>query len=65
MALSRKIDLPSTQEMMDSVESFYAELEASGKPKRLAHNMATTQVKLRLEACRCRVSCADIESWAM
>lgn len=43
MALSRKIDLPSTQEMMDSVESFYAELEASGKPKRLAHNMATTQ----------------------
>lgn len=43
MALSNKIDLPSPQEMMNSVEKFYAELQASGKAKRWAHCLTSTQ----------------------
>ncbi|KAG0606057.1 hypothetical protein M758_9G109900 [Ceratodon purpureus] len=43
MALSGKISLPSPQEMINLVQDFYAKLEASGKTKRLAHNLATSQ----------------------
>ena len=44
MALSGRVELPPVEEMMQSVEAFYAKLEASGKSKRLAHNLSTTQV---------------------
>lgn len=44
MALSGRVALPPVEEMMQSVEAFYAKLEASGKSKRLAHNLSTTQV---------------------
>jgi hypothetical protein len=44
MALSGRVGLPPVEEMMQSVEAFYAKLEASGKSKRLAHNLSTTQV---------------------
>lgn len=43
MALSGKISLPSPQEMTNSVQDFYAKLEASGKTKRFTHNMAISQ----------------------
>jgi len=44
MALSGKVTLPSTQEMMNSVQDYYVKLAASGKTKRLAHNLDTSQV---------------------
>lgn len=44
MALSGRVGLPPVEEMMQSIEAFYAKLEASGKSKRLAHNLSTTQV---------------------
>ncbi|CAN6460757.1 unnamed protein product [Victoria cruziana] len=37
--LSGRIALPTEQEMMDDVEAFYAQLEATGYPKRYTHNM--------------------------
>lgn len=45
MALSGRVELPSVAEMLQSVEAFYAKLEASGKSKRSAHNAIAFQVK--------------------
>jgi len=43
MALSGKATLPSRQEMMNSVQDFYAKLAVSDKTKRFAHYLATSQ----------------------
>ena len=45
MALSGRVELPSVAEMLQSVEAYYAKLEASGKTKRSAHTVFAFQVK--------------------
>ncbi|XP_077235943.1 flavin-containing monooxygenase FMO GS-OX-like 3 isoform X2 [Tasmannia lanceolata] len=42
--LSGRIALPSQEEMMEDVKSFYRQLEAAGCPKRYTHNMSDYQV---------------------
>jgi hypothetical protein len=45
MVLSGRVELPSVAEMLQSVEAYYAKLEASGKSKRSAHQIFAFQVK--------------------
>ncbi|XP_057977859.1 flavin-containing monooxygenase FMO GS-OX-like 3 [Malania oleifera] len=60
--LSSRIALPSQEEMMRDVESFYSRLEASGTPKRYTHNLLGYQFEyndwLAAECC-----CAIAEEW--
>jgi hypothetical protein len=63
MALSNKIDLPSPQEMMNSVEFFYAELQASGKAKGWAHCLTSTQVNMIFLVYRNCILFTILTSW--
>ena len=62
MALSGKTNLPSPQEMMNSVQDFYAKLEASGKTKRFAHNLATSQYEYDNWLAE-QTGSASVETW--
>ncbi|KAL4602541.1 hypothetical protein ACB092_10G059500 [Castanea dentata] len=42
--LSNRFTLPSQEEMIEDVETFYSSLEASGTPKRYTHCVANNQV---------------------
>nr|POE68660.1 flavin-containing monooxygenase fmo gs-ox-like 5 [Quercus suber] len=42
--LSNRFTLPSQEEMIEDVETFYSSLEASGTPKRYTHRVANIQV---------------------
>lgn len=44
--LSNRITLPSVEEMMEDVKTFYSKLEISGMPKRYTHYLGDSQVLL-------------------
>lgn len=42
--LSKRIELPSHEEMTEDVKAFYSSFEASGKPMRYTHDISDYQV---------------------
>ncbi|XP_010546436.1 PREDICTED: flavin-containing monooxygenase FMO GS-OX-like 4 [Tarenaya hassleriana] len=60
--LSGRIPLPSEEEMMENVKTFYAKLEAEGIPKRYTHRMGNTQFEYNnWLASQC--GCPEMEEW--
>ena len=49
--LSDRLILPSEEEMMEDVNAFYSDLEASGQPKRYNHNLGHPKVKFTFKFC--------------
>ncbi|XP_057977938.1 flavin-containing monooxygenase FMO GS-OX-like 4 [Malania oleifera] len=60
--LSSRIALPSQEEMMRDVESFYLKLEASGIPKRYTHNISSYQFEYN-DWLAAESGCAVSEEW--
>jgi hypothetical protein len=44
--LSGRTELPSQEQMMKDVTTFYSELEASGCPKRYTHDLGACTVRI-------------------
>ncbi|KAF2325528.1 hypothetical protein GH714_029849 [Hevea brasiliensis] len=62
--LSGRIDLPSKEEMMEDVEAFYLQLEASNVPKSYTHNMGDSGFELS-NWLGALCGCEGFEEWRM
>ncbi|KAJ9173421.1 hypothetical protein P3X46_016557 [Hevea brasiliensis] len=62
--LSGRIDLPSKEEMMEDVEAFYLQLEASNVPKSYTHNMGDSGLELS-NWLGALCGCEGFEEWRM